>query len=224
MNKKILRNILNLKEKIYYRTLQGLKSNLIVTQKCFIENGKEIYNNQFKVSDSLVGNFLVYLYCAFSYGNYGNYTLCTILGSTYNQRMTDVNLAGNKTIYNYAPKLDAVSSDVSYGIVFGTGSTGVSPSDLQLETKIANGTGAGQMSYGVSQGTVPPTISGSVTSFTIQRSATNNSGSPIAVSEVGIYVYLGGSIFNFYRDLISPAQTVPNLQTLTVQITFEITT
>jgi hypothetical protein len=115
------------------------------------------------------------------------------------------------------------NADVTYGIIVGTGSNATSPSDVVLQTPIANGAGAGQLGYG-SHSKVTSAISGSNVNFIVSRPFANTSGGSISVTEVGMYVAQVDSagvvrIFCIVRDLIT-AVPVPNNKTLTVQYTF----
>lgn len=78
------------------------------------------------------------------------------------------------------------AGDTLFGIVVGTGTAPVAISDYALGTKIAHGTGSGQLSYGATNISVPTTV-GSTRKTTISRLLTNSSGSTINVTEVGIY-------------------------------------
>jgi len=112
------------------------------------------------------------------------------------------------------------------GIQIGTGTTLPSPSDTALTNPIANGTGSGQMSYPSSPifGTVK--ISGNTSSFTVQSTITNNSGTSITVTEVGLncgtgYYFMQGLLAH---DLLSSPVTVPNGTAITITYTISVTT
>ncbi len=80
---------------------------------------------------------------------------------------------------------NAGAGDSVQGIQVGTGSAAVSLTDYQLQSKIAHGNGAGQLSYQIMTFTTPATV-GNTHSFTAARSFTNNSGSQINVTEIGL--------------------------------------
>jgi hypothetical protein len=119
-----------------------------------------------------------------------------------------------------------VGGSGSYGIfgtVVGSGSAAVLPGDYALGTLIANGSGAGQLNYGLQQGVVGCTTVGTETYFTLQRLITNNSGSPIDINEFGIYGGDSSTQCMFLRDTMATV-TLEDSETLNVQIKFSITT
>ena len=217
---------MNIKNKIRLALLNLSKSNLIITQHWNLldANGKSIYKNS-KVSDSLVGNFLQKLYCNFSNFNTTNWTASNYNGATANNAhiigITGANIiiAGSDQGY-----MASVAGDLSAGIIFGTGTTAPSALDYKIETIIPEGVGANQLSYAVMLGSVAPSSFGFDTTFRVQRSATNNTGNDVPVSEVALYLKNAYGTFCIYRDLYTPSVTVPNLQTLNTIIEFKITT
>ena len=109
---------------------------------------------------------------------------------------------------------------ITDGIVIGTGTDAVTISDYQLQTRIAHGTGAGQMQYGTQTFDSSTTVSGSNCYFQMARVFTNNSGGTITVKEVGIYSSISTYDFMLDRTLID--QAVTDGQTLTLQYKFQI--
>jgi len=218
----------NIKNKIRYKSLQLLKPQLIITSDFYLKdkNGK-LKKHFFKVADSMVGNFLQILYIAFSQSNETDYQVSSFNGATSNDTAKQTNGAVSNIGQNQNYfRLHPLAGDVTYGIVFGTGSTTPTALDFNIETLIPNGTGAGQLSYAPQGAVQSPQNAGLTTSFILNRSASNNSGSPIIVSEVGIIINEStfSKKFLIFRDLVSPAVTVQNLETLTAQITFAVTT
>ncbi len=110
------------------------------------------------------------------------------------------------------------------GIIIGTGTTAVTISDYQVETKIDEGTASGQMEYQVVTVTAP-SVSGSSISFTVKRTTTNNSGATITVKETAIYCYGGGTTYHFciVRDVLVSTVDVPDGGSITVTYTMEHT-
>jgi hypothetical protein len=76
------------------------------------------------------------------------------------------------------------NDDDSFGIIVGSGSTPVSPTDYALASKIPHGTGSGQLDYEPS--TVTSSYSSTSSYIEIARSFINRSGADIVVREVGI--------------------------------------
>lgn len=123
---------------------------------------------------------------------------------------------------NYGYSCGAV--DV-YGCVVGTGVGAESFEDYALGTQIANGTGAGQLSYVAQQS---PAISTVDTTKKVEhvRYFNNNSGAAITVNEVGMYAYMAqpsGKIIMTCRDLVAGGIEVPDTGQLKVTYTMELT-
>ncbi len=114
------------------------------------------------------------------------------------------------------------------GVVVGSGSTPPNISDYALGTRIAHGTGSGQLQYGAVTFGAPASDS-TTSQFTVTRNFANASGSSVTVNEIGLYVtqyshvqYPAHGQWPFtvvcmiLRDVISGGIAVPNGQTLTV--------
>jgi hypothetical protein len=116
----------------------------------------------------------------------------------------------------------AAAADNTIGIQVGTGTNAVTISDFVLQTLIANGNAATQLSYGsVSIGAVA--IVGSTAKFTIARTLTNNSGADITVNEVGLVSQV---ISRNYKNLIERTLltfTVANTTSGTVTYSISVT-
>ena len=85
-----------------------------------------------------------------------------------------------------AIQMNAVASGTTRGLVVGTGTTPVNVEDFNLETLIANGSGAGELQY-LAQTILPTVVSADPSAFfTITRDFLNSSGGLITVSEVGL--------------------------------------
>lgn len=79
----------------------------------------------------------------------------------------------------------ALAANNAYGVQFGTGTNAVQVTDYMLQTLIANGSGAGQLTYGATT-VEAAVVVGNVSSFKIIRPVTNNTASPITVYECGL--------------------------------------
>ena len=77
-----------------------------------------------------------------------------------------------------------------YGIMPGTGTTPVDNLDYVMETLIADGSGAGELTYG-SMAFVDPAESVGNIDLVMSRAFTNNSGGTITITEVGLYGRVG---------------------------------
>jgi hypothetical protein len=83
----------------------------------------------------------------------------------------------------------AASAIDTRGIVVGSGTNAFSFEDFVLQTPIANGTGAGQLSYVASELPVLSYVGGTLTlTHTHVRFFNNNSGGSVTVNEVAMYV------------------------------------
>jgi hypothetical protein len=119
----------------------------------------------------------------------------------------------------------AAASDAT-GIVVGSGTAAESFEDYALQTLIANGTGAGQLSYvaseahAVSYDTVTRVLKNELV-----RYFNNNSGGDVAVNEAGIifYTQYNGYRYMYSRDRLATTVTVPDTGQLKVTYTIQLT-
>jgi len=153
---------------------------------------------------SFVGNFIRCLAVQFASGK---------------EAITDVGgNAVNPYASQYSLKAGAGSGDDSFGIQTGTGTNAVSINDNALQTKIAHGTGTGQLQYGaVTFGATA--CDASKCECTITRDFANGSGGDITVNELGLVLQMrDGTAKNILvaRDVVSGGIAVANGQTLTV--------
>jgi hypothetical protein len=109
------------------------------------------------------------------------------------------------------------------GIIAGSSAAVESFDSGDLSALIANGLGAGQLSYGAQAATTFSYNSQNKTATAVwARALTNSSGGLITVREVGVYWLIafqaGGNqgTFLFVRDVLSPEVTVPNLAVITI--------
>ena len=113
------------------------------------------------------------------------------------------------------------------GIQIGSGTNAETFEDYALQTQIANGTGAGQMSYIASEvHSIAYDAGTKVLRNTLIRYFNNNSGGNVNVNEVGIVAYLQGQFSQNYmmsRDKLPATITVPNTGQLRVTYTIQLT-
>jgi hypothetical protein len=107
------------------------------------------------------------------------------------------------------------------GPVVGTSSTAVAIGDTALGAKIADGSGAGQLTHQAPTQTAP-TTSGSSRSWTAQRVFVNNSGGTITIQECGFHWHTASWAFLMVRDLVAGGLAVPALGSATLTYTFSI--
>ena len=113
----------------------------------------------------------------------------------------------------------------SRGILVGSGTNAESFEDYALQTKIANGTEAGQLVY-VESEPHSKTYADTTMKNTLIRYFNNNSGGDIAVNEVALVWYcLGEQSFSFLisRDKLASTVTVPDTGQLRVAYTIQLT-
>jgi hypothetical protein len=101
------------------------------------------------------------------------------------------------------------------GIIVGSGTTAVSLDDYRLASQIPNGTGAGQLVYGSNSVTTINQTLSNLWFYSISRTFTNQSTTPITITEVGLVgnVYDADTLVGclMARDLLpSPITVDPN--------------
>jgi len=114
----------------------------------------------------------------------------------------------------------------NWSIQLGSGTQAFSPTLNRLAAPIANGSGAGQLTYGA------VSISYSGSSISISMTVTNNTSSAISVTEIGLTCTLGlfysgssSSTYNYLLsyDTFSQPVSIPAGSTATFQITLSFT-
>ena len=117
----------------------------------------------------------------------------------------------------------------TWGLLVGSGTNAESFEDYTLQTKIAHGTGSGQLSYGAGQAhSVSYTAGTKVFEDELVRYFNNNSGAAIDVNEVGMIFRVGVAFYTtarilLARDKLASTVTVPNTGQLKVTYTIELT-
>ncbi len=118
----------------------------------------------------------------------------------------------------------AAANDAGHGIVVGTNGVAESFDHNALQTPIANGLGAGQLSMIAQEAPVLSFDAGTKTlTDTLVRFMNNNSGGDITVREVGLIAKLqtgtaySMSLFLLSRDVLSPEVIVPNAGQIRLQ-------
>ncbi len=120
----------------------------------------------------------------------------------------------------------AQSSSLPYGsdahTVLGSGATAFTVDDYNVETEIADGSSAGQLTRATTSRT--PSYASKTWKATISRVFTNNSGGDVTVREIGyrrqvrIYTSLTGQNYLFLRKVLDSAEVVANTDTFTLNI------
>jgi hypothetical protein len=154
-------------------------------------------------------------------------TVTDTVGSPQTAYCETVDTSG--TIFYASPlAMNAADNDDTYGIVVGSGTATVTPTDYSLASKIPHGTGSGQLDYGVH--TATESYTGTSSYCEISRSFTNMSGAEITVREVGLiarnrfnYPTSVDAKFLIARDVLPSPVRVKNLGSLTVRYRISLT-
>jgi hypothetical protein len=89
--------------------------------------------------------------------------------------------------------MNAADNNDTYGIVVGTGTASVTPTDYKLTSQIPHGTGPGQLDYDTHTVASSYTLSSSYVE--ISRVFVNRSGGDVVVREVGLIAW------NYFKDV-----------------------
>lgn len=120
---------------------------------------------------------------------------------------------------SYVFGCDAAATDVTLGIIVGTGTTAPTIDDYAIKTLIDHDAApptAGRLQYGGSAFGAPASDA-TTSQFTITRDFANASGGAITVNEIALYVNgYSNQYFMVIRDVIAGGILVPDGQTLTV--------
>jgi len=122
----------------------------------------------------------------------------------------------------YNSSLGVVILSGTNGIVIGSGTSAVTPTQYALATQIVAGITAGTMMY-YPQWFTKYTISGSTCSFIMERIFKNLSGGTITVNELGIYEIVNNTNFCMLRDKLAVGVAVLNTEYLKVKYTISVT-
>jgi len=116
-----------------------------------------------------------------------------------------------------------ITNSSDYGIVCGTGTTAPTNTDYKLESQCTHGAGTNQLLHtGHTFGDTA--VVGDNVDYTFGRPFTNQSGSTVTVSEIGIYVYSTSAPYYFCiaRDVITGVD-VEDGESIYVEYTFRTT-
>lgn len=124
--------------------------------------------------------------------------------------------------------LRAIAGDDDYGILIGSGTNAESFEDYVLQTKIVNGTVAGQLSYVESEAHAITWTGGTLTlKNDLIRYFNNNSGGSVDVNEVALVtrgcVEDEDRLYLLARDKLGATVTVPDTGQLKVTYTISLT-
>jgi len=193
---------------------------------------KKITKNRKKISKSFTSNFVKALY-SMLFGGTSTYTTFYDYAGTGRYTYWGYHTTGvlqlsinscHGDIRYYSNNISVVNpAGGDWGIMLGTGTDAVIPTDDNMVTPITHGTSSGQMQYLAGFFSPDVTISSSNASFTIERLFLNSSGGNVTVNEIGGYVNMSSIICCILRDLVSPAVVVANGEYLKVAYTIQVT-
>jgi hypothetical protein len=183
-------------------------------------DGREVYRG---ISKSFLKNFGLVLAGMLKNDGSGS--------TTKTVAVTDVTGASKNVVVeiNHGPatytmktmSMMAGDNDDSYGIIVGSGSDPVSPTDYKLASKISHGTGPGQLDYETHS--VVTSYSDTSSYVEISRAFVNKTSSDIIVREVGIVAYSYSNYvgidtkYLIVRDVLPAPVKVKPLGSLTVR-------
>lgn len=173
-------------------------------------------------SDSFVKQFIDLLYRQLIQSSFASLDITNTSHSQscHNQQL-QVAGAGGGTILRFTG-LSAAGELI--GIVVGTGTNAVIPTDVALQTKVAHGKAGGELwHYGTRCDEIG--VSGADASFKIARIFENKSGGSITINELGIYAYT----YDRYtancilRDKLAAGVAVADGEILKIEYTVKVT-
>jgi hypothetical protein len=183
--------------------------------------GECTYDGGDQPSNSFVKGFLQHLQMIGGNLTTPRPTMKTVTGASFEQTVDTIWASTD-----YPMSVDNDTDDENWGIVIGSDDTTPEANDnYRLDAVIEAGAAAGQVNYGVTSWDASVTVDGGEVSWSFSRPMTNNSGASITVKEIGVIVRTSGATPNYYvliiRDILSPAITIPDGETMTVQYTIK---
>ena len=119
-------------------------------------------------------------------------------------------------------RIDGGVGITSYGTLIGTGATPPTNADYVMETLIANGAGAGEMTY-AAQSVITTQVVGANVDMQLTRSIQNLSGNAINVTEAGIVAEIVGTWTALIVHDTFSAVAVADGETITATYTLRTT-
>lgn len=186
------------------------------------KNGNLIRENK-QVCYSYNENFLSMIYSL--YANLGGDLVNYGFTAPHTSPNSVFSIANIETTVNAAILASTgPSTNALNGLVVGTGVVAPTPAARALTAKINNGIAAGQLVYSQQQCVSGVTVLGNVSTMTLFRTFLNSSPGAITVTEVGLYSSLSPTHYMLLFDLLAPSQNIGVGQTLTLQLSTQITT
>jgi len=189
-----------------------------LTIKVYDENGKLTRVHR-QPSRSFVKQFMLI------WNSYFQRIQQTATDTTNTSRVIDATRTWSAMVYFFY--CCSAAGDLLYGVICGTGTNAVTPTDVAVQTVIAHGGGAGQFMYG-SGAAGFPNVDLTKSWINVIRSVFNQSGNAITINEVALYQCMtdsGGTYRSFccLRDIVSPGVSVPNGSSAVIEYTYTAT-
>jgi hypothetical protein len=159
----------------------------------------------------------------------------TVGGATFGATITDITgtartvpYSGTAYVSAFAMGYNGGAGVETIGILVGSGDTPNSINTYALASKIAHGTGSGQLVHGATTVEDVTNPSGNDLQFRVTRTFTNNSGASVTTKEIGIYGAVADSgnttrYFCIVRDVLPSPSSIPDGATMTVRYIIKIT-
>ncbi len=126
---------------------------------------------------------------------------------------------------DYPFSIDNDLDDENWGILLGDDDSIPEANDnFRMDSVITSGAGVGQLNYGATSWDTGVTVDGNECRWGFTRSMTNNSGRDVVVKEIGAYVRINQFPLHYaliMRDVLSPAITIPDTETIIVTYTIK---
>jgi hypothetical protein len=188
----------------------------------------KIVSRRLQLCKSLNENFLSMLYYSINY-NVGNppagygFTAPHLSAQSF----FDYNATERRSIpIGMCWNCGGTAADNRSGLVVGIGAPNVAPLQRSLANKCAHGNGANQMMYAAQSCANGVQVAAQVSSMVFNRTFQNAGGAAIQISEVGFESYDTGDNWHFLLliDAVTPNQVVNPTQSLSINLTFQVTT
>lgn len=186
---------------------------------------RNYWNMLFKIMGGMVGSATTSLADSLLPGTP---TSSTTWGAGHLTQKSTTAVVRNSNASFPPPTASPAVGNVLSGIVVGTGSSAEDFEGHALTTPVAQGTGAGQLSYAAMTLSTPSYNAGTkVWTSAHARIINNNSGGTITVTETAMYAHninvASGVAYMIMRDLLGASVAVLNAGQLTVTYTFTLT-
>ncbi len=195
-----------------------------------LNSNMKVLESRANASDSLVRAFLSIMYSKMSENSPGHNDNEILDGEaiqqpTYNQDEFYLCQEFGNSYINSEAGADKRYLGKHCGILVGTGQSGITVQEFQMESQIDHGYGAGELIY-MGGSVKTPVVDGIYTYVDFDRIFSNESGGNVTVKELGISVWNAGNCFLICRDVLGVGewQTVADGEYLRVTYRMRVST